>query len=71
MIAAAAPASDFEFRPARLHRFPFSITVPRNCLPLMQTPEFTLTWILRGVLDRTWRPDPTVEIDLEAVTTPE
>jgi hypothetical protein len=72
VVAAVVPAGGVEFRPAQLHRFPFSITVPAQLAgPSLQTPEFTLTWILRGVLDRAWRQDPTVEIELHGVTTPE
>lgn len=43
---------------------------PRLPGPSLQTPEFTLSWVLRGVLDRALRPDPYVEVELCGVTTP-
>ena len=49
--------------------FPFSLAVPELLPgPSLDTPEFSLRWLLRGVLDRAHRPDPFVEIDLHAVT---
>jgi hypothetical protein len=37
--------------------------------PTMRTAAFSLTWILRGVVDRQLRTDPCVAVELHAVTT--
>jgi hypothetical protein len=36
----------------------------------MRTPAFSLTWTLRGVVDRQLHRDPCVAVELHAVTTP-
>ena len=71
VVAAAGPAAHVEFLATQPRRFPFNITVPAQLAgPSLHTPEFTLTWVLRGVMDRRLRPDPTIEIALQAVTAP-
>ncbi len=58
--------------PGQPSRFPFSVAVPAQVpSPSIHTPEFTVSWILRGVLDRALHQDPTVEIELHGVTTAE
>ena len=42
---------------------------PRLQAPTMRTPNFSLTWMLRGVVDRQLRRDPCVAVELHAVTT--
>jgi hypothetical protein len=72
VVATTAPASQIDFLQAENRRFPFAFTVPEQLAgPSLRTPEFTLTWILRGVMDLAWRPDPRVEITMLASTTPE
>jgi hypothetical protein len=71
VVAAAQLANRLVLQPDQPRRFPFSVPVPPRLTPSMQTPEFTLSWILRGVLDRALHQDPSVEIELHGVTTPD
>jgi len=69
-VASALVAVYFELEPTHPLRFPFTLSVPDNlAAPSVQTPEVTLSWVLRGVLDRARRPDPYVELELRGVTT--
>ena len=60
-------------RMVSLHQhFPFTLAVPQSLPgPSLDTPEFTLKWLLRGVLDRVHRQDPFVELELQGATAPE
>jgi hypothetical protein len=51
-------------------RMPFTLLLPDE-LPAasLDTPNFTLTWLLRAVVDRRLRPDPYVEVPLHVRTT--
>lgn len=51
--------------------YPFTLPVPPQLpAPSMQTPEFSLRWLLRAVLDRPLHRDPYVEVELHGVTSP-
>jgi hypothetical protein len=70
-VASTAVAAHSDFLTEQPRRFPFRISVPKELpAPSMQTPEFTVTWILRAVLDRALRHDPYVEIEMHGTTTP-
>lgn len=59
------------FDPGQLLRYEFSVPAPERLqAPTMRTPAFSLTWMLRGVVDRQLRTDPCVAVELHAVTTP-
>ncbi len=56
---------------AQRRTFPFTLAVPHVLPgPSLDTPEFCLRWVLRGVLDRVHRRDPTVEMELRGLTAP-
>jgi hypothetical protein len=44
---------------------------PRLPAPTIRMPNFTLSWMLRGVVDRQLHRDPSVAVELQAVTTPQ
>jgi hypothetical protein len=70
IVASTAASAHTDFLTDQPRRFPFRITVPEaRPAPSMQTPEFTVTWILRAVLDRAMHPDPHVEIEMHGTTT--
>lgn len=70
IVASTAASAHTDFLTDQPRRFPFRITVPEALpAPSMQTPEFTVTWILRAVLDRAMHPDPHVEIEMHGTTT--
>ena len=51
-------------------RFPFRLEVPEQLpAPTVRTPQYSLRWMLRGVLDRRLRADPSVNLEMHAVTT--
>lgn len=51
-------------------RFGFTVPVPaRLPAPTMRMPNFTLRWMLRGVVDRQLHRDPSVAVELHAATT--
>jgi hypothetical protein len=57
--------------PGQLLRYEFTLPVaPRLQAPTIRAPAYTLTWMLRGVVDRQLRRDPCVAVELHAVTTP-
>ncbi|MGS0688055.1 hypothetical protein ACVBEQ_23340 [Nakamurella sp. GG22] len=57
---------------AQRQDFPFSLAIPQVLPgPSLDTREFTVSWLLRGVLDRVHRPDPLVEVELQGITAPE
>ncbi len=70
-LATATIATGLRMEPHR-YSFPFTLAIPESLPgPSLDTPEFGLRWLLRGVLDRVHRPDPFVEIDLHVVTASE
>ncbi len=71
VVATTVLAGGLQLDPIQPLWLPFALPVPpRLPAPSLQTPEFTLSWVLRGVLDRALRPDPYVDVELRGVTTP-
>ena len=67
-------AEQVRLDPSRPLRFGFTVPVPaRLPAPTMRMADFTLSWMLRGVVDRQHQlhRDPCVAIELHAVTTPQ
>jgi len=55
--------------PSQPLRFPFTLPVPQGLrCPSTEEPEFSLRWVLRGVLDLRLHQDPSVEAELQGVT---
>ena len=51
-------------------RFPFRLMVPpRLQAPSVRTPDYSVRWMLRGVLDWRLHADPSVSLEMHAVTT--
>ncbi len=51
-------------------RFPFRLIVPpRLQAPSVRTPDYSVRWMLRGVLDWRLHADPSVSLEMHAVTT--
>ena len=72
LVASSLVAVYLELEPTHPLRIPFTLSVPDNlAAPSVQTPEVTVSWTLRGVLDRARRQDPYVEIELRGMTTPD
>jgi hypothetical protein len=72
VVASLPLAGQVRLDPSRPLRFGFTVPVPpRLSAPTMRMPNFTLSWMLRGVVDRQLRRDPCVAIELHAVTTPQ
>ncbi len=71
VVATAQLAGGLQLDPIQPLWLPFTVPVPPR-LPAAsrQTPDFTVSWVLRGVLDRALRRDPYVEVELRGVTTP-
>jgi len=64
-------AEDLTLNPRRIERLPFTLHVPPTPLaPSTHRDDFTITWILLGQLNRRWRPGPSVQLELHAVTAP-
>ena len=71
IVASVSLANHAGLDPGPLLRYEFTLPVPpRLQAPTMRRPAFTLTWMLRGVVDRQLRRDPCVAVELHAVTTP-
>ena len=71
VVATAQLAGCLLLDPTQPLWLPFTVPVPpRLPAPSLQTPEFTLSWVVRGVLDRALRQDPYVDVELRGVTTP-
>ena len=69
VVASVALADRPELDPARPLTFRFSVPVPdRLPAPSMRTEEFSLRWMLRGVVDRPLRADPCVAVEMHGVT---
>ena len=72
MVASLPLAEHVRLEASRPLRFEFTVPVsPRLPAPTMRMPNFTLSWMLRGVVDRQLRRDPSVAVELQAVTTPQ
>ena len=70
VVVSVALADRVELDPARPLTFRFSVPVPdRLPAPSMRTEEFSLRWMLRGVVDRPLRADPCVAVEMHGVTT--
>lgn len=65
VVACSNVAGEMALDPAEPVRLPFTLAVPEPLpAPSLHTDNFTLTWLLRGVLDRPHRRDPHVEVEL-------
>jgi Arrestin (or S-antigen), C-terminal domain len=70
VVASVPLAEHVRLDPSRPLRFEFTVPVPPQLpAPTMRTPNFTLSWMLRGVVDRQLHRDPCVAVELQAVTT--
>jgi hypothetical protein len=71
VVTAVPVAEHLDLEPGRVLRWPFTLRVPIPLpAPSISTPEFTLRWLLRAVLDRPLRPDPTTTVELWGTTAP-
>ncbi|GAA4744066.1 hypothetical protein GCM10023328_27240 [Modestobacter marinus] len=71
VVATVAAAGPVDLHPGRVLRLPFTLRAPLPLpAPSISTPEFTLRWLLRAVVDRPLRPDPTAALELWAATAP-
>jgi hypothetical protein len=71
VVATVELAGPVDLEPGRVLRLPFTIRAPLAlAAPSISAPEFTLRWLLRTVLDRPRRPDPTATLELWATTAP-
>ena len=69
VVGSVALADCVELDPARPLTFGFSVPVPdRLPTPSMRTAEFSLRWMLRGVVDRPLRTDPWVAVEMHGAT---
>jgi hypothetical protein len=70
VVASVIVGEDLNLDPGPPRRFPFTVPVPPQlAAPSLETSEFTVTWILRGVLDRVGHQDPWIEMELRGSTT--
>ncbi|SDL88087.1 hypothetical protein SAMN05660642_01115 [Geodermatophilus siccatus] len=70
VMASVSPAEHVELVPGQALRLPFTLHVPdRLPAPTVRTPDFAVRWVLRAVLDRPLRRDPSVTLELLAATT--
>jgi sporulation-control protein spo0M len=68
-VAVARLAEALELDPGTTMRLPFTLLVPDDLpAPSLDTPHFTLSWLLRATLDRPLRPNPFVEVELHGRT---
>jgi hypothetical protein len=71
VVARQALAQRIEFDPGVAVALPFLLRAPqRLASPSLRSERFSLSWIIRGVVDRALRPDPYVEVHLHAATAP-
>ncbi|WP_141233698.1 hypothetical protein [Geodermatophilus saharensis] len=71
VVATAAVAGPLDLEPGAVLRLPFTLRPPLPLpAPSISAPEFTLRWLLRAVVDRPRRPDPTTTLELWAATAP-
>jgi hypothetical protein len=72
VVATLPVAEHVRLEASRPLRFGFTLPVPpRLQAPTMRVPNFALSWMLRGVVDRQLHRDPGVAVELQAVTTPQ
>jgi hypothetical protein len=72
VVASLPLAEHVRLEASRPLRFGFTVPVPpRLPAPTIRMPNFTLSWMLRGVVDRQLHRDPSVAVELQAVTTPQ
>jgi hypothetical protein len=71
-VVAVVPLADrVDLAPVQMLRWPFTVRSPLPLpAPSLSTPEFTLRWLLRVVLDRPVRSDPTTTLELWGTTAP-
>jgi len=68
-VASAYVEDHIDLEPGTVLRRPFTLGVPWPLqAPSISTPEFTVQWLLRAVLDRPLRPDPVTTLELFALT---
>ena len=71
VVASLPLAGHVGLEASRPLRFEFTLPVPPQLqAPTMRMPNFTLSWLLRGVVDRQLHRDPCVAVELHAMTTP-
>jgi hypothetical protein len=71
VVASLPLAEHVRLDPSQPLRFEFTVPVPPQLpAPTTRMPNFTLSWMLRGVVDRQLHRDPSVAVELQAVTTP-
>ncbi|MGZ4568204.1 MAG: hypothetical protein ACXVFZ_15520 [Blastococcus sp.] len=71
VVATDALTDHLDLEPGRELRLPFTLRVPLPLpAPSISTPEFSLRWLLRAVVDRPRRPDPTTTLELCGTTAP-
>jgi hypothetical protein len=70
-VVASLPLADHVgLEASRPLRYEFTVPVPSQLpAPTMRMPNFTLRWMLRGAVDRQLHRDPSVAVELQAVTT--
>jgi hypothetical protein len=72
VVASLPLAEHVQLDPSRPLRFEFTVPVPPQLpAPTIRMPNFSLSWMLRGVVDRQLHRDPCVAVELQAVTTPQ
>lgn len=71
VVTTVPVAERLDLESSRVLRLPFTLRVPLPLpAPSISTPEFTLRWLLRAVLDRQLRRDPSTTIELWGTTAP-
>lgn len=69
VVSALTLAEGLVLVPGEPRRLPFTLLMPEDLpAPSLSTPNFTLSWLLRGWVDLPLRPDPFVELELHAST---
>lgn len=69
VVARQVIAHRIELDPSAPVALPFQLKAPsRLPSPSLSTEQFSVSWILRGVVDRALRPDPSVEVELHGAT---
>jgi hypothetical protein len=72
VVAAVSLAENVGLLPGTMLRLPFTLPVPEWLpAPSVSTADFTLSWVLRAVLDRSMHRDPSTAIELCALPAPE
>jgi hypothetical protein len=72
VVASLPLAEQVRLDPTGPLRVAFTLPVPsRLQAPTTRMPNFSLSWMLRGVVDQRWHKDPCVAVELHAVTAPQ